>query len=95
MPKRCIVCKHPAHPNAVCGEFCSGAPLFSSYICKCESSVELDAIDEALYIIQQNLPFWERRYLKVLAAALGRKIPVLPSQAGASVKGEKTRSREA
>lgn len=89
----CPVCRHRAHPDAKCGQFCNGAPLSSSYTCKCESSVELDDIDHALYIIQQNLPSWEQRHVAVLAAALGREIPNLPSEAAASVNGEKVRTR--
>lgn len=92
MYPRCVVCEHQQH-DGTCGVFEDGGPLFMSNKCKCTINVHLDEIDEALYKIDQSLTWLGHHHLRVLAKALGRTIPKLPSRAEASVKGATTRSR--
>jgi len=80
---QCHRCDDPAHRGKVCEVFTDGRPYFTSSQCKCAESVTLDDIDLALHKIKQHLPKWEQGYLEVLADAIGRPIPNLPSRTDA------------
>jgi hypothetical protein len=83
----CVVCEHRHGEKTKCGYFLSGTPLFTNNACQCPATIKLDDIDEALYVISQNLPPWEQRHLKRLAAAVGRSVPELPSRSSARIYG--------